>query len=147
MNEKFEKYLKDLSPELQEKARQCKTVEELNAFISENEIELPEEALEMVAGGICSGGHECNQVSVLETWHCGEDPRPIIKGVECNILTKRQCSKCGRVQYFVSYYSVCGPLWGEYAELSEAEYNNAKSMYKEYSNPVAAPHGGNRSVW
>ncbi|MBO6141308.1 MAG: hypothetical protein J6O40_05875 [Ruminococcus sp.] len=51
MNEKFEKYIKDLSPELQEKARQCKTTEELNAFLAVNDLELPEEALEMVSGG------------------------------------------------------------------------------------------------
>ena len=52
MNENFEKYIEGLSPELQEKARACKTKEELNAFIAENDLELPEEALEMVAGGI-----------------------------------------------------------------------------------------------
>ena len=51
MNENFEKYIKDLSPELQEKARACKTKEELNAFIAENDLELPEEALELVSGG------------------------------------------------------------------------------------------------
>ncbi len=51
MNENFEKYIEGLSPELQEKARACKTKEELNAFIAENDLELPEEALEVVAGG------------------------------------------------------------------------------------------------
>ena len=60
MNEKFEKYIKDLSPELQEKARQCKTKEDLDAFIAENELELPEEALELVAGGGGCGTHEYN---------------------------------------------------------------------------------------
>ena len=51
MNENFEKYIEGLSPEMQEKARQCKTKEELNAFIAENDLELPEDALEMVSGG------------------------------------------------------------------------------------------------
>ncbi|MBQ6674725.1 MAG: hypothetical protein IJM75_01210 [Ruminococcus sp.] len=51
MNEKFEQYISDLSPEMQEKARECKTKEELNAFIAENDLELPEEALDMIAGG------------------------------------------------------------------------------------------------
>ena len=51
MNENFEKYIEGLSPELQEKARACKTKEELNAFIAENDLELPEEALELVSGG------------------------------------------------------------------------------------------------
>ena len=58
MNVRLEKYIKDLSPELQEKARQCKTKEELNAFITENNLELPEEVLEMVAGGGCFSGTE-----------------------------------------------------------------------------------------
>ena len=58
MNEKFEKYIKDLSPELQEKARACKTKEELDAFIAENDLEMPEEVLEMVAGGGCFSGTE-----------------------------------------------------------------------------------------
>ena len=51
MNEKFEKYIKDLSPELQEKARQCKTKEDLNEFLADNDLELPDEALELVSGG------------------------------------------------------------------------------------------------
>ena len=51
MNEKFEKYLKDLSPELKEKAKDCKTQEDLNEFLADNDLELPEEALELVAGG------------------------------------------------------------------------------------------------
>ena len=58
MNEKFEQYISDLSPEMQEKARQCKTKEELNAFIAENDLELPEDALELVAGG-CGKKPKC----------------------------------------------------------------------------------------
>ena len=50
-NVNYEDYIKDLSPELQEKARACKTKEELNAFIAENDIELPEDALDLVSGG------------------------------------------------------------------------------------------------
>ena len=51
MNEMINKYIEGLSPELQEKARKCKTKDELNEFIRDNELELPEEALELVAGG------------------------------------------------------------------------------------------------
>ena len=51
MNEKYREYIKDLSPELQEKAKGIKTQEELNEFLSENDIELPEDALEAVSGG------------------------------------------------------------------------------------------------
>ena len=69
MNDNFEKYIEGLSPELQEKARACKTKEELNAFIADNDLELPEEALELVSGG------------------CGTStPKP----------KKYYCKKCGR---------------------------------------------------
>ena len=73
MNEKFEKYIEDLSPEMQEKARACKTPEELNAFIAENDIEIPEEALDMVSGG-------CNTV---------KEAKPILKCNYCNSVLEK----------------------------------------------------------
>ena len=36
---------------MQEKARECRTKDELNEFIADNDLELPEDALELVAGG------------------------------------------------------------------------------------------------
>ena len=50
-NENLEKYIGELSPEMQEKARQCKDMQELNALLAENDVELSEDALEAVAGG------------------------------------------------------------------------------------------------
>ena len=58
MNANFEKYIEGLSPELQERARACKTKEELNDFIADNDLELPEDALELVSGGL--GGCDPN---------------------------------------------------------------------------------------
>ena len=55
MNENFEKYIKDLSPELQEKARACKTKDELLQLAADEDMEIPMDALESVAGG-CGGG-------------------------------------------------------------------------------------------
>ncbi len=52
-NEKLEKYISDLSPELQEKARACKTKEELLELAAENDVELSDDALEAVTGGGC----------------------------------------------------------------------------------------------
>ncbi len=46
-----EDYIKDLSPELQEKARKCQSFEELTKLAEENDIPLPDEAVESVAGG------------------------------------------------------------------------------------------------
>ena len=56
--EELEKYISELSPEMQEKARQCKDMQELNALLAENEVELSEDALEAVSGG-CSMSSYC----------------------------------------------------------------------------------------
>ena len=47
----LEEYIKDLSPELQEKARACKTKDELLQLAADEDMEIPMEALEGVAGG------------------------------------------------------------------------------------------------
>ena len=51
MNERFIELLSSLSPEMQEKAKACKNTQELNEFIADNDIELPEDVLDAVAGG------------------------------------------------------------------------------------------------
>ena len=56
--EDIEKYIADLSPELQKKARECKTMEVLNALLAENDVELSEDALGAVAGGCSSSSEE-----------------------------------------------------------------------------------------
>ena len=50
-NVDIESYIKDLSPELQEKAHACGSVEELLALAKEAKIPVPDEALVAVAGG------------------------------------------------------------------------------------------------
>ena len=47
--------IEDLSSELQEKAKACKTVEELFELAKEEGIELGEEELEAINGGMVSG--------------------------------------------------------------------------------------------
>ncbi|MCR5142924.1 MAG: hypothetical protein K6C68_10445 [Ruminococcus sp.] len=100
MNENFEKYIKDLPPELREKASECKTIEELNEFVAENDIELPEEALELVSGG------------------CGSSAPPPQKG---DPVPGKVCPDCSRQLYFyadfignIMYYcnnSSCGKYY------------------------------------
>ncbi len=55
MNEKLKAALKgvydSLSDELKEKAKQCKTMDELTALAAKEGIELPDEALDAVSGG------------------------------------------------------------------------------------------------
>ena len=47
--------IEDLSPDLQEKAKACESVEELFALAKEEGIELGEEELEAINGGMVSG--------------------------------------------------------------------------------------------
>ena len=50
-NLNIEEYIRELPPELQEKAKACKSADELLALAGEKKIPLPDEALEAVAGG------------------------------------------------------------------------------------------------
>ena len=46
--------INDLSPELREKARACGSSEELFELAKEEGMEIPDEQLEGIAGGLCS---------------------------------------------------------------------------------------------
>ena len=130
MNAEFEKYIGDLSPELQEKARQCKTKEDLNAFIEENDLELPEDALEAVAGGCGTCKHDTDKT--LENWISVGEP-PTIKGVKAYNLMVHGCSKCGgNKQYSIhaGVSSVSGnTMTVTVVPISEAEFNTYKTTY------------------
>ncbi len=47
----LEKYMKNLSPELQEKVKLCKNMNEMTDLAAREGIELPDEALDIVTGG------------------------------------------------------------------------------------------------
>ena len=47
----LEDYIKDLAPDMQEKARACGSVEELLALAKEAKVPVPDEALAAIAGG------------------------------------------------------------------------------------------------
>ena len=47
----LEDYIKDLDPELQEKARACGSIEELVALAKDAKVPVPDEALAAIAGG------------------------------------------------------------------------------------------------
>lgn len=82
----------DLSPELADKARACKTSSELLKFAAENDVELPDDALEAVAGGGC--GSEMTPVEVCN--YCGSDAenkKVLARKGEINV---RWCEKCNR---------------------------------------------------
>jgi hypothetical protein len=80
----LEDFMKDLSPELQEKAYACKSAEELLALAREEKVELPPEALEAIAGG--NGGSPQN---------CG----------------KAKCPKCGSKNTEITEEEPLGRPW------------------------------------
>lgn len=55
----IESYLKDLSPELQEKARACESTNELRNLAEQEGVALPPEALAKIAGGSDVEGSKC----------------------------------------------------------------------------------------
>ena len=61
MNEKLNKYINYLPEGLKQKARDCKTTDEIMELIADNDIELPDEILTIVSGGEGS----CNENRVL----------------------------------------------------------------------------------
>ena len=74
MNFDYKKYLEDLTPEQQEKVRECKTKEEFMELLAEEDIEIPMDALENVAGGCftsmlscpAGGDHDWKKAGALE---------------------------------------------------------------------------------
>ncbi|MBO6141317.1 MAG: hypothetical protein J6O40_05920 [Ruminococcus sp.] len=55
MNESLKYYIETLPSELREEAKKCETAKELTEFIQKNDIELPDEILQHVSGGVSSG--------------------------------------------------------------------------------------------
>ena len=93
MNGSIEKYLSDLPPELREKAKGIKSREELNEFLSENDVELPEDVLESVSGGtFCNdfkfGGPDACPKGDFHVW-------TKVEVIENGITARFRCTKCG----------------------------------------------------
>ena len=55
MYENLKYFIETLPSELREEAKKCKTAKELSEFIQKNDIELPDEILQHVSGGVGSG--------------------------------------------------------------------------------------------
>ena len=119
MNENFEKYIEGLSPELQEKARACNSLEEVMELAAENDIELPEDALEAVSGG-CGGGHShSGNTEVYEL----RDLNIQFRGNKIEYLKGFRCTGCSYKWFYVK-------LVNDYKEIeiSEAEFEQFKKM-------------------
>lgn len=89
----IEKYIKDLSPELQEKARGCGSIAELSALARDNDIPLPDEAVAAIAGGDNSVSHSCSVTRTCPKCHS--------KDIECtskSYLTEEwHCNHCNNI--------------------------------------------------
>ena len=83
----IEEYIKDLTPEQQEKAKACKTKEELIQLAAEEDVEIPMEALENVAGGC--GSSECPKGGNHD-WILKESLKSYIR---------YECKKCKKVKF------------------------------------------------
>ena len=86
MIEEFEKYIRELPETLQEKARGIKTKEEMHAFIADNGLELPEEALKLVSGG-CGSAQEvcpqCGSTNIVHETSMGSDLKVYCRNCGC----------------------------------------------------------------
>ena len=60
----IESYIKDLPPELQEKARACGSIEELLALAKESKVPVPDEALAAIAGGDQPDPENCKPAKI-----------------------------------------------------------------------------------
>ena len=132
----LEEYIKDLSPELQEKARQCKTKNDLMQLVADEDLEMPMDALEGVAGGCTSEGcehsfQETGRIGMLP--YLGSNDKHIMyNGKVVNSLITKVCSKCGGTHYFVepaaSLRTGFGTIIIQYIEISQSEYNALKAQ-------------------
>ena len=101
-NENLEKYIGELSPEMQEKARACKDMAELNALLAENDVELSEDALQAVAGG-------CSVTDVYEKGHifpraCPECHGDLRYHDNVSSAMRAHCVATGVLYYYDSHY-------------------------------------------
>ena len=134
MNEKFSEYLKNLPPELQEKARDINTQEELLEFLSDNDVELPEDALEAVSGGSGCDSGECEHKSVSE-----QESFDALN-VEINrwgYFRRVYCPFCGSTMY--QFRRGDGANY-DYSDISRETYDQSRARVKAEEGKAAVYH-------
>ena len=89
----IENFIKSLSPELQAKARACKSNAELAQFAAENDLEIPTDALEFVSGG-CG---DSNKKNVEVCNKCCTTLSGVPSGLPKPSGSCKYCSKCKKV--------------------------------------------------
>ena len=96
----LEDFIKDLDPELQEKARQCGSIAELLELAKEHKVPLPDEALEAIAGG-----------NNPDPRNCRPAPPPCPPCQSTDTVTKCHRMHPGAFMYYYHCNS-CGYEWG-----------------------------------
>ena len=95
---KLEKFIRDLSPELQEKARRCVSTDDLSALAKAENVELSPEALAAIAGG------KSNPQNCMDYYTCKKcGSKNVTTSIEDLGLLKRchcRCCDCGYKWYF-----------------------------------------------
>ena len=90
----LEEYIKDLSPEQQEKAKACKTKEELIQLAAEEDVEIPMEALKNVAGGCATFEYYCGSCGCTEVYFEDDGYDYPMRCCHCNSINiKRRVKK------------------------------------------------------
>ena len=136
MNEKYKDYLKDLSPELQEKAKDIKTQEELLEFLSDNDIEIPEDALDAVAGGNGCSNSEGNS-GAAPCAHQGAIELEGFIGYNDDAVGEyysMQCNTCGAILYYFDDSPVSKGQFGVAKELAKRYEQDALDRFAK-ANP------------
>ena len=85
----IERYIKSLSPELQEKARGCKSTEELFSLAQQEGVALPDETMAAIAGGDSQEVGDCNPPCP----RCGSNKVVITSSDDEFVYYK--CDSCG----------------------------------------------------
>ena len=128
----IEEYIKDLTPEQQEKAKACKTKEELLQLAADEDMEIPMDALESVAGGCGDCEHSFAEVEKIEmSPYCGTNDKHIVyNGMKLLYLMTKTCSKCGESHYYYAPWENFqgGAIKPHYHEISKSEYNALKAQ-------------------
>ena len=96
----LEGYIKDLSPELQQKARQCKTKDELLQLAADEDMEIPMDALEGVAGGCTKSTpapDKCNKCNAKVTQCTREDSEAV------HAYNNKRWGDLGVTRYVINY--------------------------------------------
>ena len=100
-------YIASFPAELQEKAAACKTAQELLDLASENDLELPPEALTLVAGGCGGHKHYWHKTQSDSVW-VPPEPNPMYTWMEetCQDCKKTQYTLITRVTGYTEYIDI-----------------------------------------